>query len=165
MIKEELLHPAISHFPVALLTLVLVTKIAELIVGQHNAQLKGQLNLISKFLLYTGTVMLLPSLFSGDIAFDIVKENMCSLIKVYQHDDLAHTTLYFFIAAMIFEITSGLDKIPARYKRPLKLGLLLSILTGNYYLFLTAQMGGKLVYQDGAGVSRPFKACSQEEHQ
>lgn len=159
MIREELLHTAASHFPIALLVLVLFTKIAELIVTRRYKNLGDHLNIISKFLLILGSVMLIPSLFLGDMAFDIVKKDICNLITAYRHEDMAHNTLIVFIVAIVLETCLSMKDIKKNFILPLKVSLVAALILGNYFLFQTAHLGGDLVYTEGAGVLRVLKKC------
>ncbi len=159
MIREELLHPAVSHFPIAFLSMLMLTKTAQFFVTEKYDEIKKYLYIISKFLLIVGASLLLPSLFLGDMALDVVKQDLCKITQAYQHEDLAHYTLIVFIIAIVFDTLLDIEKIPAKFHKVLKALVLLSIFLGNYYLFQTAHMGGDLVYEQGAAVKRTMGPC------
>ena len=159
MIREELLHPAISHFPLALLVLVFFTKTAQLFVTEKYPELNKNLQVISKFLLLTGSAFLLPSLFLGDMAFDVLKQDVCDLVAVYRHEDMAHYALVTFIIAIVFDTLSYINQIAKKFKPLINVLLILTIGVGNYFLLKTAHMGGDLVYEQGVGVRAVTKGC------
>lgn len=159
MLREELLHPALSHFPIALLILASFTKMSYIITLEKSLQNKEKLLFTHRLLLFTGSAMLLPVIFLGDMAFDIIKEDLCNIVHAYQHEELGQITLSIYIIALIPELLDAsekLNKIPPRYIH--YTGLLLLIL-GNIFLFQAAHSGANLVYQQGAGVniSRDYK--------
>lgn len=156
MIREELLHPVISHFPIALLVLVMFTKLAQLIVMNKYNEMEKNLDVISKFLLIVGTSMILPALFLGDMALDIVKNDLSNITTAYRHEDLSHNTLIVFIIAIVIDTLIGMKKLEKTQKLIFELVLLLTIFLGNYFLFQTAHLGADLVYEQGAGV-KAFK--------
>lgn len=152
MIREELLHPITSHFPIALLILLIFTKLAQLFVIKTSDSWHEKLDFLNKFLLFTGSLMLLPTIFLGDMAFDIVKSEMKNITLAYKHDELAHTTLYCFIAVLISEVIPLLKPIS---KNLIKMYLIFQIALigiGNYYLFETAHSGATMVYDYGTAV-------------
>ncbi len=161
MIREELIHPAISHFPLALLVLVMFTKTAQFFVTEKYTELKKNLALISKFLLLTGSAFLLPTLFLGDMAFDAVKSDVCNFITVYRHEDLGHYTLVTFIVAIVFDTLIQIKQVPAKLRPLLNIATLITIFLGNYFLLNTANLGGELVYEQGVAVKAVKKDCSQ----
>ncbi len=152
MIREELLHPAVSHFPIALLVLVGFTKLFQLIVTKKYKELADSLNLISKFLLITGSCFLLPAIFLGDMAFEIVKKDLSNITAAYKHDELAHYTLICFIVAVSIDTLNNVKKFKVQYEFQINIALFIAILVGNYFLFNTAHIGSNLVYEQGAGV-------------
>jgi uncharacterized membrane protein len=152
MFSEELFHPAVSHFPISLLTLVFFTKLAQFIVTKKYKELAVSLNIISKFLLTLGAIFLIPTIFLGDMAFDIVKNDICNIVMGYQHEELSHYTLIIFIFALTLDILPSIRPIPIKFHTLYQIALILCLGWGNFYLFKTAQLGGKLVYEQGAGV-------------
>jgi uncharacterized membrane protein len=163
MIREELLHPVISHFPIALLVLVMFTKLAHLIVMKKYTELAKNIDIISKFLLIVGSAMILPALFLGDMALDIVKNDLINITAAYRHEDLAHNTLIVFIIAIVLDTLISVKKFSFRQMYMIQVTLFLSIVLGNYFLFQTAHLGADLVYEQGAGVNRPELKTNQDQ--
>lgn len=165
MIQEELIHPMISHFSIACLILIFFTKLAQIFHLEKSKMRQHQLQFTHHFLLFIGSLMLIPTLFLGDMAFDIVKKNLCYLTEAYQHEEMAHQCLYIFIFIMILELGFKIDLITSclsknSYMKYYHFIILIFIILGNYYLIKTAHLGSNLVYKQGAGVQREFKEKS-----
>ncbi|MFT6631812.1 MAG: putative membrane protein [Bacteriovoracaceae bacterium] len=163
MIREELLHPVISHFPIALLVLVMFTKLAHLIVMKRYIELSKNIDMISKFLLIVGSIMILPALFLGDMAFDIVKNDLSNITTAYRHEDLAHNTLIVFIIAIVLDTLVSVREFSFKQMFTIQVCLFFTIALGNYYLFQTAHLGADLVYEQGAGVKRSQPKINQDQ--
>lgn len=154
MIREELLHPAVSHFPIAFLFLSLGLKIAIVVFKQNQLQTSYRL------LLYLGTAFILPTLFLGDMALDIVKTKACRLDLIHEHEELGEQTLYFFIGAILMEMAIMATPM-ARYIKKFFLDcfILLILGCGCFFLFETAEHGAELVYDQGVAVKREMGDC------
>lgn len=158
MIREELLHPLFSHFPIAMLILSLFTKVAQLICLKISSEFEKKFSFLTKFLLFGGGALLLPTLFLGDMAFDIIKPTLCNTIDVYKHEELAELSLLLFITCMVIELTSLLK---IKYKKYLNILSILTMIIANSYLIRTSHLGAKLVYDHGAGVKKErLKKCT-----
>ena len=162
MIREELIHPALAHFPIACLILVFFTKLTQIIVMKRSREVKEKLEFTTQFLLFFGCAMLLPTLFLGDIAFDLVKADLCNIVKAYEHEESAHNTLYIFIFAMILELSLRFENVKKNYELLIQVSLLLVITFGNIVLVQTSHQGGELVYEQGAAVRREFSVQTCE---
>lgn len=149
MIREELLHPVLSHFPIAMFSLALVTKLLELLLRKAKREFQLKLNFVSKFLIYLAPLFFLVSMYLGDSSFEIIKSEFCDLALVSKHEDLAYFALYFFLGTLIFE---SLSEFLKKFELLLQVGAFITLLFGNYYLFKTAHLGGELVYEKGAAV-------------
>lgn len=151
MIREELLHPIISHFPIAMLVSLSFIKLAHLIVIKKSENWAKNLKLLSTVLLGIGSFLLLPTLFLGEMATDIIKVNACNLTKIYAHEELAESCLYIFIAAIFIDVLGNIDQLKSKIS--LQILCFIFILIGNYYLFQTGHTGAELVYEYGTAVS------------
>jgi uncharacterized membrane protein len=149
MIREELLHPMLAHFPLAMFALALFTKSFELILFKKFNDLSSKLSIISKFLIFSAPAFFLITIYLGDVATDIIKNNFCDLALISKHEDLSYYALYFFIGTLAFEALSEINK---KFKMPLQVLVLLTLIFGNYFLFKAAHLGGELVYEKGAAV-------------
>jgi len=149
MIREELLHPVLSHFPIAMFSLALGTKLLELLLFKAKREFQKKLNFVSKFLIYLAPLFFLIAMFLGDSSLDIIKNEFCDLSLVSKHEDLSYWALYFFLGTLIFE---SLSEFLKKFEIFLQIGAFITLLFGNYFLFKTAHLGGELVYEKGAAV-------------
>lgn len=149
-IREELLHPMLSHFPIVLLTLVAFIKPIEIIYKIRKKQ-NEVITIIALFLLYTAPLFSIMSLFLGDNSFDIIKHDICELTAAYYHEDMAHMTLYFLLGAVLIQVLIQSKKL-IKHELLIEFILLGLIWTSSFYLFKTAHSGGELVYKHGAAV-------------
>lgn len=150
MIREELLHPAISHFPIAFL--VLATALKLILLFKEDERIL----FTARVLLYLGTFLILPTLFLGDMALDIVKNDLCRLTLAHEHEELGELTLIIFIIGAALDVALNF-KLP--YKSLVKYLGFIALLFGCGVLFETAEHGGELVYEDGAAVTRELGPC------
>jgi uncharacterized membrane protein len=152
-IREELLHSAVSHFPIAVFFLALMTKSAYYLTKSRYEELSNNLNIITKFLLFTGPLFYLVSIFYGDIAVDLIKNDICNLTLVYEHEHTAQLAVPFFLVAIVFEVILGLENFTQKSLRLVShIILFVSLLIGNLYMFKAAHQGGTMVYDHGVGV-------------
>jgi uncharacterized membrane protein len=150
MIREELLHPMISHFPIAMFSLALVTKSLELLTYSKYRDFSKKVNFLSKSLIFTAPLFFLITIYLGDIATEIIKSNFCESYLIPKHEELGYYALYFFIGSLIFESLSEVFKDKKIICNSI---ILLTLIGGNYFLFQTAHLGAKLVYEKGAAVN------------
>ena len=149
MIREELLHPMISHFPIVMFSLALFSKSLELLTFTKFSDFSKRLNFLSKSLIFTAPLFFLITIYLGDIATEIIKGDFCEYYLIAKHEEYGYYALYFFIGSLIFESLSEVFK----NKRMLcHFVVLLTLIGGNYYIFKTAHLGAKLVYEKGAAV-------------
>lgn len=149
MIREELLHPLFSHFPIVLFVLALLTKIIWVILRLLKNQHAPQFQYISKLIIYVAPFTYLISIYLGDFALDQIKSDFCDLHEVYKHEEVAYYALYCFLVVLALEAVSELK---SKLKMILQAGTILFLILGNFYLFETAHLGAKLVYDMGAAV-------------
>lgn len=156
MIREELLHPVSSHFPIAFLLILSITKLIQVfvMVKSPDSEFLKSMKSINAFLLFTGAISLLPTIFLGDMAFDIIKSDMKSLITAYKHEEMAHYTLYTYIVALIVEVSSYLKRMSKKEGLIVQSVLYLVIIIGNIFLIQAAHLGGEMVYEQGAAVNK-----------
>ena len=149
MLREELYHPMISHFPIVMFFLALVTKLVGLSLQKLNKDSAANILYISRLLMYTAPFTFLISMYLGDFALDQIKNDFCDLYIVYQHEEVAYYALYSFLLVLGFE---AISEIKSKFKVLLQYASLLFLLVGNFYLFKTAHSGAGLVYDLGAAV-------------
>lgn len=149
MIRDELLHPMISHFPIAMFSLALLTKVLELLSYTKFPDFSKKLNFLSKSLIFTAPLFFLVTIYLGDIATEAIKSSFCDFYAISKHEELGYYALYFFIGSLVFE---SLSEVAKQRKILCYIGVVITLIGGNYFLFKTAHLGGKLVYEKGAAV-------------
>ncbi|MFK8136791.1 MAG: DUF2231 domain-containing protein, partial [Bdellovibrionales bacterium] len=154
LLREELFHPIVSHFPIAMYFLAWGVSLV-LLFFKTDSPKRNYLNGLVSFLLYVGAPFLLLSIFLGDMAFEITKKNLCSISKAYEHESYAEYSLVALIIAILVHSILQYPDLKAKIVprlRSILLALVLSV--GVAYLGWTAHLGGQLVYEQGAGVAR-----------
>jgi uncharacterized membrane protein len=147
MIREELLHPIIVHFPLAFLATAPLFKVGEVYCLFSKNTIGNTISNFYKLFLGLGFLGLVLSLFLGDTAAEITKNQICDLTLLYQHEEAAHNALYLYISAGIFELLQA--KFRPKWMASCSLVLLF---VATYFLLDTAHLGGELVYEHGAAV-------------
>ncbi|MBS1793760.1 MAG: hypothetical protein JSS81_07895 [Acidobacteria bacterium] len=145
------LHPAIVHFPIALLLIAPVLVVAGLIFEKH-----GRPFMISAFILMlAGTVGAFVAVATGDAASELA-ERVAGVENVLEsHEELAETTRNVFAAlttifgAIVFVPMIFKKELGRRLTLPIGLAFLLFYGAGAVVLLNTAHEGGRLVHEFG----------------
>jgi len=145
MIRQELIHPVISHFPIVLLTLLPCAYLC------HLKSDKKESLYLYRACLYIGSLFFFMSLFTGDESLEIIKPNFCHLLDVYRHDDSAHDALIALIIVLFCDASFYIEKLQ-RFKKIVKVLMLLVSFTLSALIARTAHQGAMLVYEKGAAV-------------
>jgi uncharacterized membrane protein len=145
-------HPAVVHFPIALLIAAAALEFFGYFRRDQKAMWSGNV------LLVLGTVGLCFSFISGNFAEIWAARSFIPQDPIKVHESYATITSWAFIALVSFRSFISVDKKPHLYR------LYLAFLVGAIYaLYLTGNQGGHLVYQYGAGVKGiepPVKATA-----
>ena len=142
MIRPELIHPMLSHFPIALLSLAPVAIIVFLVTK------KTIFEAIGKFCLYIGCIFYFLSLFTGDESMEIIKYNFCHLIEINQHEESAQNGLILLIAILAVDVAGYF-----KFKNILQYLKLILFCVFVFILADTSHKGAMLVYERGAAVN------------
>jgi uncharacterized membrane protein len=161
-IRSELIHPFLSHFPVALLLLVMV--LTPLLMLFKDSEYKRNMAMFNRFMLIIGVVSFLPVIITGQIAGDIVGEHICDLMVIYYHKQWAYYTAIVFVLVFALELVVYLsEKHQKDWKFPqswqIKILMVVLLLLGGYCLLKTGHYGGQLVYEQGAGIENFNSTC------
>ena len=143
-----LFHPQIIHFPIAILTLAVIT---ELISYFWQKEFFGKMTFS---LILIGVITAFMAVQSGEAAVDSL--NNISPIKplLHQHEEAGEWVLKIFGFVLI------LKSILLYLKKeilPIKLCLTLLMLIGFLQIYQAGHFGGILVYEKGIGVKQLFE--------
>lgn len=158
--RTELVHPLFVHFPIALLilgTLVLLCYRLPVFNSVNN-----QLSFTSKFLLFTGSLLSWATVYTGTLADSVVGREVCDPTVLEDHERLGYYVAITFLVISVLEI--GFYYLSRfRWLRLLQTLSLIIALAGTALLGYEAHLGGKLVYQQAAGVHQPRQDCKEFE--
>lgn len=160
--KQELIHPILVHFPIVFTVTAIISFFISVFLKWKKSQ-NTFVAQIAQLSLYLAIGFMGAALFTGDFAEDIVRRNLCDIRVLHEHEDNAYITLYLLLTALL------VDLVPRFWKNQKKSLLMIFLViqaallfTANIYLVLTAHLGGKLVYEQAAGVqiSAPIKCTN-----
>jgi len=142
-------HPLIVHFPIALLVVGACVE-ALAAIRQRSQGLRQA----AGALLALGTVLLVPSYLSGRQAVDALQSPFALTdVAAAEHADAAWLTLWFFVGL-------GVVRTVLAYRQQLtgvrQVAIAVMAVGGLALVIQTAEQGGRLVYDLGAGV-RPVR--------
>ena len=159
-IREELLHVVFAHFPIAMLSLALLCKIILVLTPEKFALTKSKIEFSYLSLLFSAPMFYLITIFLGDTALDLIKNDVCNLTLVYEHEQTAEKAIPFFLVTIVLEVLLLSKKITkAPLLKLLSLISLIFLIIGNLFMFKAAHLGGQMVYEYGTAVKN-YK-CSE----
>ncbi|MBB5180022.1 putative membrane protein [Planomicrobium koreense] len=131
------LHPILVHFPIALISLGIVTQFLAL-------WKKDFFNKVTFLLLSTGFVMGIFSYLSGEAAEEFAENRWGEGIETYlePHETYALATLIIIGVVLALKVLAHYKKIP--FVLPI---VLILCIAGGTTLTLTGHYGGKMVYE------------------
>jgi len=163
MWREELVHPLFVHFPIALLVIGSIL----LVLARTSLLIKAKNNLLfsSRLLFVTGSLFSWITVYTGTLADSVVGREICDPTILEDHERYGYYVAILFSVVSVFEI--GFNFVKPKLKASLfrffrMLSLLLAI-GGTVFLGYQAHLGGKLVYQQAAGVHQPSDNCKEFE--
>jgi len=140
------IHPIIIHFPIVLLVMAVFASFVDLILSKEWISK-------SKIWLYVfGTLSAIIAVLSGRQAADSVSASFSAEMTMSNHSDMGHYTLWFFITYTLIQLLS--IRLGKLNKKPIKILLFVIACIGLLLLLQTGDLGGKLVYKYGVGVSK-----------
>lgn len=160
--REELYHPMLAHFPIVLFLMILILKILvlTLALSDRSGDLSQKLNWFARILLVIAPLIYLVTLYLGDSALEIIKNDFCDLKSIYAHEEMAKQSLIFIILSLILEGVGQIEKIKIKMEKPLMTLTVLILIAGNFLILKTAHSGAMLVYDKGAAVLSSPQACN-----
>ena len=163
MWRKELVHPLFVHFPIALLIIGSIL----LILVHSPLLIKAKSNLLfsSRLLLIAGSLFSWITVYTGTLADSVVGRHVCDPTVLEEHESYGYYVAIIFSIASLLEISFNFinNKINYGLLRSLKIFSLLLAISGSVLLGYEAHLGGKLVYQQAAGVHQPSVDCKEFE--
>ncbi len=142
------LHPLTVHFPIAFLVLYVCLEIISQISKNKN------LRIATHIVLLVGTISGIFSVLTGNYDYQtLLQADILSKVHlkiISNHEYFATLTIWYFFSLLIFKTYIYLQK-----KNQALFNYLFVILAciGFYFLYKTAQLGGRLVYEFGIGTN------------
>lgn len=155
MLPDHLMtaHPLLVHFPIALLVLGTVGEILAALLPRWK-----QLQALAGALVTIGALSLIPTYLTGRQAADALSSPFPRTeLAVATHSDWAWWTLWFFVALAVVRLGMQWRK---RLTGKTRWGMAAASLVGLFLIYETAEHGGELVYDLGAGV-RPVREAPE----
>lgn len=154
MLRDELFHPAIVHFPIAFLSLTGALGLFWLTTRRGGATLL--------FILTLGVLGGWIAILTGGWAEDVVNRVICDPTVTHEHEKWAEWAVWGASLAWPFLVFARLRRkkgVPLVYR-----GIVAAILifvTGA--VLYAGHLGATLVYQQGAAVFKPAPQCAEFE--
>ena len=138
-------HPQLVHFPIAFLVLSFIFDL----VGAARNSVKW--NQFGGIILLLAIITAFAALQSGESSEEMLKPMADSLHEaVEEHQDLATSTFFFIL---ILGIIRGWLQLKGLFNSWRRWGYIVLIGAGVFLILRVGHLGGKLVYQHGAGVN------------
>lgn len=152
MLRQELYHPMISHFPIALLTFAPLLHLACYFVKSEYLRWSTSLTL------YVGSIFYFMTMYTGDEATAKIKSEFCHLVEIYAHEQTAEYALIALIISLVLDIIARVYPTDMAQKLCAH-GMTVSLFVVLYFLIQTAHQGAMLVYERGAAVKTAVSTC------
>jgi len=159
MWREELWHPLVVHFPVALL--IVGSAGFALAMALRRKTSAAWLLPASRALLVLGTLSAWVAVYTGILADREVGRDLCDPLVLHAHERYAYLVCFLFTGGILADLL-GVRFLPSKQWKAWGPRLALVVfLAGTITLGYVGHLGGKLVYQQAAGVHQPSEDCSE----
>jgi len=159
MWREELIHPLVVHFPVALLIFGTLFWITGLFWHKRFPFLRPA----GRLMLLIGTIGAWTAVYTGNLADGEVARTLCDPTVAKDHQRFAYMVGYLFSAFIVIEWIFTKGFLPFINTRLVKSALAILLIAGCGFLGYVGHLGGKLVYQQSAAVYQPTEGCAEFE--
>lgn len=156
MLRDELLHVAVVHFPIAFLALAGFCALVFLVSGRGFQTLLVALTL--------GVAIGWIAILTGGWAEDVVNRVICDPTVTHRHEDWADYTMWSATSAWLLAVGIAIKRLFGKARAPgfLPRAALAAMLVFSAGAVLwTGHLGASLVYQQGAAVYQPLPQCPE----
>jgi len=154
--RTETWHPLTVHWPIVLLTIGSLFFMA----GYWK---NNYLYPASRILLWLGVLGTWLSIYTGDLADGVVARKLCDPTVLKQHENFAYSVAYLFTGALIANLGNHILSLKEDFKRYMSIFTIVLMISGLIMLAYVGHLGGRLVYQQAAGVYQPSENCQEFE--
>lgn len=158
MWREELWHPKVVHFGVALLIVGTALYIAFLLFRKKG--ISDKLLFSARVCLGFGVLSAFASVVTGNMADSVVGRQVCDPLVLEAHCYYAHLMTYIYTAS--FGVDLGLAFVNRdKLQKMGRYCIAVALVVGAVLVVYVGHLGGKLVYQQAAGVHVPGENCEE----
>lgn len=141
------IHPLVIHFPIALLLLYVALEISGIIFNKEEI-LRG-----AYVILILGVIASLVAVLTGNQAEELAERTISSQFKfpeeiLENHEWYATLTVWYFVFVLILRTFLVVKK---KFAGRIRYIFIIFALVGVIWIYLTATVGGDLVYKYGLG--------------
>ncbi len=163
MWQVELLHPALVHFPIALLTVGIFFELAS--IAFRTPERRWFLRDSSLLLLILGTLGAWLAVWSGEQAYSIVNWVTCDPTSTDRHEEWGEIAAWSFSGVSLLSLIRWWMKKQQGEMKLVSLEILSAVVCvggglGVALIAYTAYLGEMLVYQPGADCSCSARASA-----
>ena len=157
--RLELIHPVLVHFPIALLSIGTLLRLAAFFTAK-----KPRLSFLlpaATLILLLGVISAWISIIFGEIAKDIVESTIKNISILREHEEHAYLTAYGFTLALAIDWGRRFLINKRKHKgwmvnRGLAVFIWFFYFFGFVNLLVAGFFGGELVYEEGAAIHRNY---------
>ena len=154
MLRDELFHPAVVHFPIAFLALSGLLALFWLFFSRGHATLLLVLTL--------GVIGGWLAILTGGWSEDVVNRVICDPTVTSEHEQWAEWAVWSASAALPLVMFATL-RLGKNLRFPFRaVGAVLLVFATGAVLY-AGHLGATLVYQQGAAVHKPAPQCTEFE--
>lgn len=156
MLRVELWHPLIIHFPIVLLLVGTLLRLA----GEIFPSVRFFVP-TGRMLLGAGVLTAWAAIYTGTESYYAVVRTLCDPTVADVHASAAYRAAYLFSFAFVLDGVVWFRGLPDNWTSYFLTVLTALLLTGSGFLTYAGHQGARLVYQQGAAVHEPSPQCRE----